>query len=173
MRWPKLSKILGEIQVMMKTRQMSLAKLVKLIFRKMLRELKDNFRKTWKSIENLGEMICTNSYEVIFQKIVDKLYEGFSESFCFCHIMYQSTPILTTPPPANPRRIFLKERIPHSLGTKKVRNHDPWGRKNALKPRPRGIIFKNPAKKTKHETEVMKNSTEMLICLEILHTFAE
>ena len=70
---------------------------------------------------------------------------------------------------ANPQGMFLKGRIPHSTGTKEVQNSDPWGRKIVLKPHPRGNYFQNFSKKTtKHETEVMKNSTEMLICLEIL-----
>ena len=49
-----------------------------------------------------------------------------------------------------------------------MQNLDPWGRKIVLKPHPGAIIFKTPAKKAKHEIEIMKNSTEMLVCLEIL-----
>ena len=69
------------------------------------------------------------------------------------------------------RAIFLKGRIPHPRGTKRVRNLDPWDRKIVLKPHPRGNYFQKSSQKkteTKHEIEIMKNSTEMLICLEIL-----
>ena len=81
----------------------------------------------------------------------------------FLGLMCQSIPNLTIPP-----GIFLKERINHSPGKKKVRKLDPWGRKIVLKPHPRGNYFKKFSKKTKHGTEIMKNSTEMLICSEIL-----
>ena len=67
------------------------------------------------------------------------------------------------PPRAGSRNFFLKKRIPHPLGTK-MRNHDPWGRKIVLKPTPGQLFLKV---QQKHKTEVMKNSTEMLICLEI------
>ena len=73
-------------------------------------------------------------------------------------VMYQSIPSLNISPRANPRGIFLKGRIPHSPGTKKVRNPDPRGRKIVLKPHPGAIIFRNPA----------KNSIKILMCLEIL-----
>ena len=63
---------------------------------------------------------------------------------------------------------FLRGQIPHPRDTKEVRNPDLWGRKIVLKPHPRAIIFKNPAKSTKDEIEIMKTSTEMLVCLEIL-----
>ena len=83
--------------------------------------------------------------------------------------MYPSVPSLTNPPPAIPRIIFLKGRIPHLPGTKKMRNPKPLGRKIVLKPHPWGNYFqKSRKKKTKLETEIMKNSTEMLICLEIV-----
>ena len=66
-------------------------------------------------------------------------------------------------------KFFLKGPIPDLPGTKKVRNPYPaWGRKIEQTPPPGATIFKTPAKNTKYETEVMKNSTEMLICVEIL-----
>ena len=37
-----------------------------------------------------------------------------------------------------------------------------------LKPHPWSNYFEKIQQKTKHETDIMKNSTEMLICLEIL-----
>ena len=69
-------------------------------------------------------------------------------------------------PPGN----FLKGRIRHPLGMKKVRNPDPWGRKIVAKIPPPGQLFSKiqTKRKTKHETEMMKNSTVMLKRLEIL-----
>ena len=82
--------------------------------------------------------------------------------------MYQSIPSRTIPP-GKPPGNFLKGRIPHPPGTKKVRNHpDPWGRKIVLKPHPRGNYFQKSSKKHKTLDINYKNSTEMLICLEIL-----
>ena len=79
--------------------------------------------------------------------------------------MHQSIPGLTIPPPWN----FLKGRIPHPPRQKESTKPRPMGQKNHTETPPRAIFFKNPAKKnTKHEIEIMKNSTEMLICLEIL-----
>ena len=83
-------------------------------------------------------------------------------------LMYQSIPSLTIPP-GQPSGKFLKGRIPHPPGTGKAQNPDPRGRKIALNPHPWGNYFRKSSKKTtKHETEIKKNSTEMLICLEIL-----
>ena len=92
-------------------------------------------------------------------------------------VMYQSIPSLTIPlriaqggwsglkPPGK----FLKGRVPHPLSTKKVRNPDPWGRKIVPKSHPPGQLFlKIQKRNTKHEIEIVKNSTEALICLEIL-----
>ena len=70
-------------------------------------------------------------------------------------------------PPGQPQGNFLKGRIPHPRAQEKCQTPQ----KKVLKPHPRAIIFKNPAKKTtthEKETEIYKNSTEMLICLEIL-----
>ena len=78
--------------------------------------------------------------------------------------MYQSIPSVTILW-ATPRGIFMKGQMPHPLGTKKVRNPDPWGRKIVLKSQ---LLLKTQEKNTKHETEIVKNSSEMLICLEIL-----
>ena len=72
--------------------------------------------------------------------------------------MYQSIPSLTIPR-AHPRGIFLKGRIPHKESAKPR----PWGRKIVLKLHSQSNYFRKFSKKTKHETEIMKN-----ICLEIL-----
>ena len=58
---------------------------------------------------------------------------------------------------------FEKENSP-SLGHKESAKARPLGQKNSAKPHPGEIIFKN----TEHETKIIKNSTEMLLCLEIL-----
>ena len=69
--------------------------------------------------------------------------------------MYQSVPSLTISR-ENPLGIFLKGRIPQPSGTKKVQNPD-------------GQLFsKTQQRSTKHEIEIVENSTETLICLEIL-----
>ena len=82
--------------------------------------------------------------------------------------MYQSIASLTSPR-ANSLRIFLKGRMLHPPWAEKVRNPDSWGKKIVLNAPPQGQLFSNiQQKETKHETEIMKNSTEMLICLEIL-----
>ena len=61
---------------------------------------------------------------------------------------------------------FFDRANPHPSGTKKVRKTDPWGRKIVLKPHPQGNYFQIPSKKQQNmnETEIMKNSTKMLIC---------
>ena len=78
--------------------------------------------------------------------------------------MYQSIPSLTIPREKS-GEFFERVNSPRSQGTKKVRNPDPRGRKIVLKPHPGARIFKNTAKNTKHETEIIKNIAEMLICL--------
>ena len=79
-------------------------------------------------------------------------------------IMYQSIPSLTIPPPrANPWGIFLKGESP-PLGHKESAKPRSLGQKNRAKT-PGAIIFKYPAKKTMNETEIMENSTKMLIYL--------
>ena len=85
-------------------------------------------------------------------------------------VMYQSIPNLNIPPPppplrANPRWIFWKGEFP-TPGTKKVRNLDPWVRKIMLKLHPQGNYFQKFSKE--QNIEIMKNSTEIRICSEIL-----
>ena len=83
--------------------------------------------------------------------------------------MYQSIPSLTILPGKPLGNLF--ERVnPHPSGTKKVRNSEPWGRKIVLKPHPRINYFEISSKKQQNmnETEIMENSTKMLICLKHL-----
>ena len=70
--------------------------------------------------------------------------------------MYQPIPSLIIPL-ANTWRIL-----------KKVRNPEPWGRKIVLKPHPRGNYFQISSKNNMNETEIMENSTKMLVCLKHL-----
>ena len=74
------------------------------------------------------------------------------------------------PPIANPRKIFFERANSLSPGNKESAKSLPHlGQKNLGNSSSRGNYFQNSSKKTqKNETEVMKNSTEMLICLEIL-----
>ena len=78
--------------------------------------------------------------------------------------MYQSIPSLTIP-----REFFEKANSPPPLGHEGSAKPQFWGRKIVLKPPPRGQLFsKIQQRNTKHEIEIMKNSTETLMCLEIL-----
>ena len=88
-------------------------------------------------------------------------------------IMYQSIPNLTIPPPPqaiNPRKISLNGQPP--LGHQASVKPQHLGQKIPLKSHPQEIIFKNSAKTTKHETEIMNSSgTEMLNMLRILKQY--
>ena len=84
--------------------------------------------------------------------------------------MYQSIPRLTTPLGQTFVQFFeTGEFLPpgHKV---KCKTPTPGAGKISAKNPPPGQLFKknNNKKPTKHETEVMKNSTEMLMCLEIL-----
>ena len=72
------------------------------------------------------------------------------------------------PPPGKlPGNVFERVNSPPP-GTKKVWNPDPWGRKIVLGPTPGAIIFEKPAKRHKTLARNYENSTELLICVEIL-----
>ena len=73
------------------------------------------------------------------------------------------------PPGRPPGNIF--ERVNSPLpGHKESAKARPMGQKNRATAPPPGQLFSKMHQKTKHGTETMKNSTEMLICLEILKT---
>ena len=72
----------------------------------------------------------------------------------FSRFMYQSIPSLTIPPGKSPGN-FFKERIPHSRAQRKCET-PTWGN-----------YFQKSSKK-QNMRQTMKNSTETLICLEIL-----
>ena len=73
--------------------------------------------------------------------------------------MYQSIPSLTIPPPqANPQGISFERVKSPPPGTKEVWIPDPQSRKIMLKPHDQNNYFQKST----------KNSTEMLIYLEIL-----
>ena len=83
--------------------------------------------------------------------------------------MYQSIPSLTTPSPGGPTPGEFFERVNSPPGTGKVQNPDPRDRKIVLKSHPGAIIFTESSKNiTKHETEIKKNSIELLMYVEIL-----
>ena len=83
------------------------------------------------------------------------------------YLIYQSIPSLAIPLD-HPRGIFERANSLPS-GTGKVVKTRPLGQKNSAKAPPLGQLFsKIHQKNTKHETEIKKNSTEKLICLEIL-----
>ena len=67
-------------------------------------------------------------------------------------------------PRANPQEMILERRILHSPVTKKV---NPWGRKIVLRPHPRDNYFRKTSKKIQNIRNY-ENSTELLICVEIL-----
>ena len=84
--------------------------------------------------------------------------------------MCQSIPSLTIHPRTNPREFFERANAP-SPGHKESAKPGPLEHKNRAKALllPRGNYFKKSNnKKAKHERKIMKNSIEMLICLEIL-----
>ena len=86
--------------------------------------------------------------------------------------MYQSIPSLTIPPPppGKPSGNFFERANSPLPGHEESAKHQPLGQKNCAKKQPPGQLFSKIQKKTKKnfETEVMKNSNEMLICLKIL-----
>ena len=103
----------------------------------------------------------------ICQEIANLYHKGLTRNMQ-TYVSVNSKP--DYPPGQNPGEFFERANSP-PRGTMKVWNPNSWGRKIVLKykPHPRGNDFQNFSKKsTKHETEIKKNSTEMLICLEIL-----
>ena len=83
--------------------------------------------------------------------------------------MCQSIARLTIPSPAKPPRNFFEKANFPIPGHKGIAKPQPLGQVNCPKTPPLGQLFsKIQQKTTKHETEIMKNSTEMLICLKIL-----
>ena len=92
-------------------------------------------------------------------------YSNFVQNYF--GIMYQSILSLTTPW-ANPLEILLKWRIPHSRAQKSAKPQ-PMRQINRAKIPPPGQLFlKMQQNPIKPEKEIVKNSTQMLICLEIL-----
>ena len=82
--------------------------------------------------------------------------------------MYQSIPSLTILSPGQPLGNSFNERISHTPG--QMKNAKPWplGQKNGAKtPTPGQFFSKIPGKNATHQTEIKKNSTE------ILNNFAE
>ena len=72
------------------------------------------------------------------------------------------------PPGQTPGKFFERANSP-SPGHKESAKPLSLGQKNRARTQPWGNYFQNSSKKnTKHETEIIKNSTEVLICLEIL-----
>ena len=82
-------------------------------------------------------------------------------------VMYQSISSLTIPR-ANPGDFFERANSPPPWAQRKCETPTPVAEKSCQEPHPGATIFKNLAKNTKHEIEIMKNSTEILIYLEIL-----
>ena len=73
------------------------------------------------------------------------------------------------PPRQTPGEFFWKGEFSTPWhGHKESAKARPLGQKNCAKTPPPGQLFSKIQKKTKHGTEIMKNSTEMLICLETL-----
>ena len=82
-------------------------------------------------------------------------------------VIYQSIPSLTIPPGKPAGNLCERANSPPP-GHKESAKPRPLGQKNHAKtPRPGQLFCK---KSTKHETEIMKNSTEVLICLKHLKT---
>ena len=81
--------------------------------------------------------------------------------------MYQSIPILTIPPGKPLAIFFLKGEFP-PLGHKESTKHRTLGQKNCAKTPPPGQLFSNIQQNNMNETEIIENSTKMLICLKHL-----
>ena len=82
--------------------------------------------------------------------------------------MYQSIASLNNPPPG-PGEFFWEDEFPTPQAQGKLKTPTPWGRIIVPTPHIWGNYFQKSKKRpTKHETEIKKNSTEMLILLEIL-----
>ena len=76
---------------------------------------------------------------------------------------------LDHPPGQTPGADFYERANSQPLGHKESAKPQPLEQKNRAKTLPPWHSFsKVQQKNTKHETEIVKNSTEMLICLEIL-----
>ena len=72
-------------------------------------------------------------------------------------------------PPGKALGKFLKSEFPTGLGHKESAKPRPLGQKNRAKTLLPGQLFsKVQQRNTKHEIEIMKNSTETLTCVEIL-----
>ena len=79
-------------------------------------------------------------------------------------MLYQSIP--SHPPVQTPGEFFPKGKFP-TPGHKERAKSRPLGQNRAKTPHSGQLFSKIEQKGTKHETEIMKNSTEMLISLEI------
>ena len=78
-------------------------------------------------------------------------------------LMYQSISNLTILPGQPPGEVFERANSPH-VGQQESAKSLPLGHKNRAKTQPpRQLFLKIQQKKGKHEIEIMKNSTEMLI----------
>ena len=98
--------------------------------------------------------------------------KSFFTFFCICIFLiiflfisqFQAWPL----PGQTPRKFFERANSPPP-GHKESAKPLSLGQKNRARTQPWGQLFsKFQQNNTKHETEIMKNSTEMLICLEIL-----
>ena len=81
--------------------------------------------------------------------------------------MHQSIPSLTIPPGKPLAIFFLKGRIPTTRAQRKCETSN-LGQKNRAKAPPPGQLFSNIQQNNMNETEIMENSTKMLICLKHL-----
>ena len=81
--------------------------------------------------------------------------------------MYQSIPSLTIPP-GKTLAIFFERANPPPLGHKESAKLRTLGKKTRAKTPPPGQLFSNIQQNNMNETEIMENSTKMLICLKHL-----
>ena len=91
----------------------------------------------------------------------------FIGCYCTYNVSVNSKP--DHPSPGQTPEEFFERANASPTGQKESAKPRPLGQQNRAKTQPRGNYFqKSSKKKPKHETEIMKNNTEMLICLEIL-----
>ena len=126
----------------------------------------ENFLFCPDSIFNIWKRHKISSGKLCTLEVISKTSRGVENTLSAFRVNVLISSL--TSPRANLGEFFERANFatPVNKASAKPR---PLGQIIRAKPHPRGNIFKNTAKKpTKHEIGIMKNSTEMLICLEIL-----
>ena len=118
---------------------------------------------------------CLNMSFMMLEKFLNLFLSNYEPPLNYLHSCHSRTSYVSVNSKPDhssgraPGKFFLKRRIPHHRSTTKPRL---LGQKNRGKTPPRGIYQKIhkkiQQKNRKHKTEIMENSTEMIICMETL-----